>query len=540
MLQQSKKETILKEEIEENTLAIYLEEEQINYIPAKDSGYTLDITKSSCTNGVEVTFDYNTWSVKTNYSNYNSESNQRVKCSLYFTNKYVEPLLNGTDPVLEDLLIPVTIDSDGTVKKADLSSEWYDYETKQWANAVILFDESKTYASGDVIPEENIESYFVWIPKYRYQLWDLGLYDSLTTIDTNKVHEIPIIFGDYNTSDSVSGECTTPMESGASGNCQVGDYMTHPAFLSIPSTGFWVGKFITGYNEATTITEAEQNTRDASKVIVKPNVYSWRGIQAANAFYTSYDYKRELDSHMMKNTEWGAVAYLSHSTYGSATSIRFNNNSDYLTGYQANNEPTCGYTGTNEECNRYCNDNTCNSAYPNSVLASTTGNITGVFDMAGIRNMVMGIMEDKNGKPASGPSYTANSGFNGTLTYPTWNNDTSGLTELTTGYDWPEEKYYDRYLYNSEDNSCFERILGDGTCEMGPLEFYEYENVFFKPPVTSWYTDVLSQYFSANYPFATRGYSIEGGIYTGIFAFQGGPGWTASSNSFRLILTPTT
>ncbi len=32
------------------------------------------------------------------------------------------------------------------------------------------------------------------------------------------------------------------MESGESGNCSIGDYMTHPAFLSIPSTGFWVGK----------------------------------------------------------------------------------------------------------------------------------------------------------------------------------------------------------------------------------------------------------------------------------------------------------
>ena len=119
MLQQSKNETILKEEIEENTLAIYLEDEPINYIPAKDSGYTLDLSKSSCTNGVEVTFDYNTWSVKTNYSNYESTNNTRVKCSLYFTSKYIEPLLNGTDPVLENPLIPVTISDDGTVKKAD-------------------------------------------------------------------------------------------------------------------------------------------------------------------------------------------------------------------------------------------------------------------------------------------------------------------------------------------------------------------------------------------------------------------------------------
>ena len=189
----------------ENTLAIYLEDEQINYIPDRESGYTLDLTKSSCNNGVTISFDYNKWSVKTNYSNYTNTDNTRVKCSLYFTDKYIEPLLNGTDPVLEDPLIPVTIDDNGVVKKADLSKKWYDYETKKWANAVILEDETKSYASNEVIPEENIEFYFVWIPKYRYQLWNLGLYDSLTTVDTSKVHEIPIIFGDYNTSDSVCG-----------------------------------------------------------------------------------------------------------------------------------------------------------------------------------------------------------------------------------------------------------------------------------------------------------------------------------------------
>ena len=56
---------------------------------------------------------------------------------------------------------------------------------------------------------------------------------------------------------------------------------------------------------------------------------------------------------MMKNTEWGAVAYLSHSAYGSQTSVRINNNSAYITGYAAKKEPTCGYTATNEECNKY-------------------------------------------------------------------------------------------------------------------------------------------------------------------------------------------
>ena len=538
MLQQSKRETILQEAIIENTLAIYLEDEPTNYIPAKDSGYTLDIEKSSCTNGVEVTFDYNTWSVKTNYSNYESTNNTRVKCSLYFTSKYIEPLLNGTDPVLEDPLIPVTISDDGTVKKTDLSSEWYDYETKQWANAVILFDESKTYASGDVIPEEEIESYFVWIPKYRYQLWDLGLYDSLTEIDTNKVHEIPIIFGDYNTSDSVARECTTPMKSGESGNCQVGDYMTHPAFLSIPSTGFWVGKFETGYAGATSTTEAEVNEQDASKVIVKPNAYSWRNIDIANAFYTSYDYQRVLDSHMMKNTEWGAVAYLEHSAYGSATKIRMNNNSDYITGYQANEEATCGYTETNEECNRYCNDNTCNTAYPNSTLASSTNNITGIYDLSGGSwEHVMAVMLDEEGNPMSGRNSIYNSGFNGTLGCPTCDNDTSGLTEITNGYEWPEEKYYDTYIYNTSIYVYLQRILGDASDESGPFgTIYYYDK---RRSIGSWYMENAHS-LALNGAWVIRGGSSFYGKDGGIFAFGNNNPILIPYTSFRLILTPTT
>ena len=133
-------------------------------------------------------------------------STTRTKCYLKFKTQYSETILNGTDPVLEDPLIAVVIENDGTVKRADLTSEWYNYENKEWANVIILTDESTNtnYNSGDTIPEDAIESYFVWIPKYRYQLWDLGLYDSLTSIDTSKVHEIPIIFGDYNTSDFLS------------------------------------------------------------------------------------------------------------------------------------------------------------------------------------------------------------------------------------------------------------------------------------------------------------------------------------------------
>ena len=511
-------------------LAIYLNEEETNSIPSKE-GNVFDEEKSTCTNDAYIVWDYSSWSpIIKNVSNY------PVRCNLYFKTGYSESILNGTDPILKDELIPVTIENDGTVRKADLGSKWYSYEEKIWANAIILKDETKDYKATEVIPEENIESYFVWIPKYRYQLWDLGLYDSITSIDTSKVHEIPVIFGDYNTSDSVNGECTTPMESGASGNCNIGDYMTHPAFLSIPSKGFWVGKFETGYEGATSTEEAEVNERDASKIIVKPNVYSWRGIQVANAFYSSYDYKRNLDSHLMKNTEWGAVAYLQHSAYGSATSVRINNNSDYITGYAAINEPTCGYTGTNEECNRYCNDESCNTAYPNSFLASTTGNITGIYDInGGSWERIMGVMVDQNGNLISGRNSLSNSGFNGVFNCPSCDNDTSGQTSLTTGYDFPDKKYYDIYAYATVDEQYQRRILGDATGEMGPFNNKTYLTKIRK--VGSWYFNE-SCFVNYLYPWFTRGGEFLFGTGAGVFTFGHNDGFAYNSDSFHIILTP--
>ena len=419
---------------------------------------------------------------------------------------YKEEILNGTEPKLEDPLIPITIENDGTVKKADTTTEWYSYEEKRWANAVILKDETKTYNNGEVIPEDAIESYFVWIPKYSYKLWDLGNYTSYTGIDESKVHAIEIRFGTINTSDSVSGECTTPKVSGESGNCEVGDYMTHPAFLAFNTTGMWVGKFETGYDGATSAYVAEKDTTEVSKAIVKPNVYSWRNIQVANAFTVSYNYQRELESHMMKNTEWGAVAYLSHSNYGINGEVRVNNNSSFKTGYAA----------TTEEGS----SSTTNVAMWNTstgYLASTTGNITGIYDMSGgAWEYVMGVMKDANGNLMSGYNSSQNSGFNGTL---------YDGSSYTNGIDFPDSKYYDVYNYNSNRSNYSQRILGDATGEMGPFQGYR----------SSWYNDA-SYFVNSSDPWFYRGGGYYNGSDAGAFYFIYSYGHADGYVSFRLVL----
>ena len=493
--------------------AYYVDDEITLNAPEKNAQYVFDQANSTCTNGANVRWNYEEWGpLVTNLST------TRTKCYLKFKTQYSEDILNGADPVLKEPLIPVTIDNNGTVKRADLSTEWYSYEKKNWANAVILIDESQNsnYQAGDTIPENVIESYFVWIPRYKYLIFDDGNYTSLTNTE-NAVQTIQVVFENKD----------TPVSSGTS----VGSWLTHPAFTAFDSNGMWVGKFEPSRNGGN-----GDNIRNGDAVQIKPNVSSWRNIQVANAFYTSYDYKRNLESHMMKNTEWGAVAYLQHSAYGSQASVRINNNSDYITGYQANDEPTCGYTATNEECNRYCNDGTCNTAYPNSILASTTGNITGIYDMSGGSwEYVMGVLLNQNGNPISGRNSLYNSGFNGTFGCPTCDSDTSGLTSLTNGYSWPDSRYYDTYAYATVDEQYGRRILGDATGEMGPFDSVTYLTQTRK--IGSWYADHAHFVWFDN-PWFVRGATLADGLGAGVFAFSYTHGHVNGNNSFRLILTP--
>ena len=405
---------------------------------------------------------------------------------------------NVEPPKLTDGLIPVKISDNGTVTYADTNKSWYNYCEKVWANAVILND-GVSYNVGDVIKESDIQSYFVWIPKYKYKLWNVS------TASKTK-HEIEIVFDTTDTVDS-SSSCKTPLTSGASGNCKNGYFMTHPAFITMGVNGFWVGKFETGYKGATNASTAQVNSNDTSKIIIKPNVYSWRNISIKNMFEVSYNYKREMDSHMMKNTEWGAVAYLSHSKYGINTEINVNNNSSYKTGYSAlpgTSQHT--YPGT------YGDGSTYNQAYNTEIgyLASSTGNISGIYDMSGGAHEYMS-------------SYVS-----GQL-------GSSGFTSSTiSNYN---SKYFDIYLSSSTYTSYQYRILGDATGEMGPFKSYldgdndsRYHN--------SWYGDI-SYFIESSYPWFHRGGRYDHGVLAGQFYFFRYNGNVSPDVSFRLVLSPT-
>ncbi len=481
-----------------------------------------------------------------------------IKAS-YITN-YYESLLNGNDPVIKEPLIPVTItneNGENIVRKADTHTKWYKYEEHEWANAIILKDENESYYNGEEIPEDKIESYFVWIPKFDYVIFNTTDYLEATSVNSGwdaSKHAIQIRFSTKSTTDT-STECKSPNKSGDIGTCEVGKWMTHPAFVDgfEGIKGMWVGKFETSRD--TTVSTKENETKPEA-IQIKPNITSWRNIQLANAFYSTYDYKKNLDSHMMKNTEWGAVAYFTHSIYGRCTSltncseVRINNNSNYITGYAGVHNPTTGYTGTNisctitpEACNEYGTTNDVTRPWNDIAtlgLASTTGNITGIYDVSGGSwEYMMGVMMDDRETLVSGRNSAWNSNFIGTLIYPNDDPDTANRTKITWtqtdgGVPYPENKYFDLYNYSTTDSNYERRILGDATGEMGPFQDKNYG--VGNRRISSWNDD--ESRFATSNPWFDRSGRLDGGTGAGVFAFNNSSGGESYILSFRVVLSP--
>ena len=126
--------------------------------------------------------------------------------------------------------------------------------------------------------------------------------------------------------------------------------------------------------------------------MIKPNVTSWRSISVSNAFTVSqkmndegnrYGFSSNVDTHMMKNSEWAVVSYLSQSKYGKLGNENFtgvnkevyqNKSNNYITG--------CSYGSPSNGNQDYGCQYTYNQNI-NGTGASITGTIYGVYDISG-------------------------------------------------------------------------------------------------------------------------------------------------------------
>ena len=395
----------------------------------------------------------------------------KAKIDVSVDTKFYIDSSNANAPVLADGMIPVMYDNDtNNWVKADYYNKdskyaGYDYENKQWANAVMVTSATReTYMNANIgitIPENDILAYFVWIPRYKYKLFNVefnkaNYKDNICTSNCPQVIDVIFENGTNTTGETKCQVSEIGVETCT--NNVNGNYYTHPAFTfgNQELEGIWVSKFI--------ITGSEDNPT------IKPNntplSTNFDFISTSTKFLVSQKFNstsyltskgiNQADSHMMKNIEWGAVAYLKQSNYGlGLTDIGMNDvlYTDSITG--------CGApAGT-----KYHSSDTCNE-YNTSIgmLASTTGNITGVYDMSGgTQAVVMGVMQDdttNKRSPLSGRSgfVGKNIRFDGDDFVPEENNST---------LPFPDSKYYDLYAYafGHSYNDYTRSHLGDATGE---------------------------------------------------------------------------
>ena len=458
-------------------------------------------------------------------------------------------------PVLSENMIPVYYDETAEVwKKADSNNrhssyKWYNYDEKMWANSVTVSSTNRsTYLSaslGTEIPMDDILTMQVWVPRYKYKVWN---YNADGTAKSSP-QEIKITFekgtattGEISCSDSISGT-----DGAVSETCKLksdnlactdstcnGKTYTHPAFTfgTEQLEGIWVGKF--------------ETTGTISDITIKPDLSSLRNqnvsafesnIMAMNDSGNKYGFATTVDTHMMKNQEWGAVAYLSHSKYGINKEININNSSSFYTGRSGGNvggqTPINGtYTDqtSTTQYNSYgfytydgyllnYNTNTKSSTKDMTKIASTTGNIYGIYDMSGgAYEYVMGNIVSNDGTTMmSGYSTSINSGYTGII-YD------SGSYTSYTGISYPENKYLDKYSFGTSSTQRIRSKLGDALKEV-----YNTENY-------GWYTDGSYLAYSS-FPWIRRGGYYSSGSIAGVFYSDSSSGDNSKSSS-RLVITP--
>lgn len=339
------------------------------------------------------------------------------------TEKYVYKDNSGANtPDLLKNMIPIKYNGTNWIY-ADIYTNWYDYANKEWANAVVL-NSGVTKNVGDVISETEVSLWYVWIPRYKYTIFN-GNNESVPE------QLIDVVF-EENTNTTGTVKCTDNIDGSEECVDKNFNYIknnsstyTHPAFTfgKRELTGLWVGKFKISTTDSTcNKTPSSANCNKISIATVKPGVSSFRYANVSNLFYSiqniSEDYEIvDGNTHMIKGSEWGAMAYLKQSKYGlGLTTIAHSSDSNYYTGGGVGN------------------------AYKTNVSQSTTGNIYGVYDIndEGLE-YVMSNMHDSNNQ-----FYPSNSGF-------------------TTA---PDEKYYDSYMYDTVSVSHARGKLGDATKEI--------------------------------------------------------------------------
>ena len=416
----------------------------------------------------------------------------------------------------------------GTVRSTPFN--WYDYDNKKWANAVLVSSTNRsTYQSasaGTKIADADILAFYVWIPRYKYKVWNINKVIGTQSYNAQTTG-IDIVF-ENGTASTGTISCTysyaapsstagRPNETCTGSN---GDYYTHPAFTfgDQELTGFWMGKFELSSSNPATGSSYGGGTSTTLTPRILPNVTSWRYNYVDSYWKVIYDMQKsgneyglptsrtDVDSHLITNMEWGAVAYLTNSKYGRCTNGSCTEVSINGYGETTNNTTMTGCGPISSGSTSY--GTTCNAYHTElGQMASTTGNTYGVYDMSGGGSeYVMGNMTGSNGTTYTYYASSAGSNF-------TYSTDTA--------------KYLTSYAYGGTNKSqiAYNRgRLGDATSEVALSSG------------SGWYNELAYFPYSGNSWFQ-RGCGFNDTSYAGPFCSSSYSGIISKYSSGRAALS---
>ncbi len=413
----------------------------------------------------------------------------------------------ANEPVLASNMIPVYYDETNSVwKKAntsnlDTTNPWYSYNSSgeykgMWANAVTVKDTNRqTYLNaepGTTISMDDITTMWVWIP--RFNAVTPSNYNGGTKDNPGAIN---VTFVKAN---------ETAIDAFTFGNKSL--------------SGFWYAKFETSHTTLTASTTdnnlgcSNESCSNANGIIIKPNVISLGYNNISNFFYASRSMeqsgnsfgfvKDEVDTHMSKNNEWGAVAYLTQSIHGRCTNsttcseVYINNSRGFYTGRSGGaagktpinetyteqtstyNYNTYGFYTYDDYLLNYNTNTKGNKVKGKGTGASTTGTIYGIYDMSGgTFEYVMGV-------------------YNRTI-------NKSGFSSF------PDTKYYNNYTGTTYTGHALTETSG-------------------------WYSDIAS-FVESEFSWVGRGGDSTDSISAGVFGYTGGFGAAADIVSNHFVIT---
>ena len=511
-------------------------------------------------------------------------------------------LLIGMTPIKFEM--PTTTAMGTIVQTTTDDADWYEYgtsydetnntTTKKWANA-----------------QTEDGSMWVWIPRFAYKI-------------TGETIDVKFLIGttdNYYENDEIK---TAQRQKTADEIIDsTKEYIVHPAFTNESSinyanggwdkelTGIWVAKFAAGYasgNNSALVKASNENYSQSTSYVQATErgandkkdgnmdarnwldgVYgstttsikypTFQGTTYAMNYINhsdAYKIARALtddgniyglsnntaNSHLMKNSEWGAVAYLSKSQYGQNTEEIKVNNANLLSGNRkrtstsgksgvdsvygvtgcTSNETSKGSITTTIEAINGVSKNTANA---NGIYvwnqktgqnASTTGTIYGIYDISGcvwertadfVSNGNANLLEfGKSLLDEAKVTYT----INGDTKVVTANTGTSTKYVTIYPYSSPESSTIDTASQNNFKNNI--KIYGDAVRETTSANAGTSNSGWY---TSSWNSDY--SYFPAlYYPFFLRGGSLWFGTTAGAFAFYRTAGNSNYTTGFRAVL----